>query len=124
MKKIVIVVAMLSSLAVMRGDAQSWTQLTPTTAITPTPRYNASGIYDEIGNNFVIFGGRNSSGNLNEVWSFNLDTLVWVNITPTDTNQPAKRFAHTAVYDRPSRRMIIWSGQGNEIGRASCRERV
>lgn len=96
------------------GDAicQSWEQLVPATAVAPTPRYNPSGVYDEAGNNLVVFGGRNSSGNLDEVWSFNFDSLVWANITPVDTPAPAKRFAHNAVYDSTSRRMFIWSGQG------------
>ena len=91
---------------------QTWTKLVAATSAAPSPRYNASGVYDEAGNNLVIFGGRNSGGNLNEIWSFNLDTLAWTNITPSDTNQPAKRFAHNAVYDPLSRRMFIWSGQG------------
>lgn len=106
-------VVMISILiSASQGRTQTWIKLTPASSTAPSPRYNASGIYDEVGNNFVIFGGRNSNSSLNDVWSFSLDTLTWTNITPSDTNRPAKRFGHIAVYDRPSRRMFIWSGQG------------
>ncbi len=92
--------------------AQSWSKLVPASGAPPAPRQNASSIHNPINNSLVIFGGRNDGGNLNDVWSFNLDSLVWTNITPADTPQPAMRFAHTAVYDPINHSMIIWSGQG------------
>ena len=94
------------------GLAQSWEKLRPTTAAAPAARYNATAIFDDYARNIVIFGGRNSDGNFNDVWCFNLDTLIWREITPADTIQPAKRFGHDAVYDPIGRNMLVWSGQG------------
>jgi len=106
---LVFVAATLSS---PRLVGQTWEKITPASTVTPSPRYNATVVVDDIGRNLLVFGGRGDSGNLNELWSFNLDSRLWSNITPTATNQPAKRFAHNAVFDPQSRTMLIWSGQG------------
>lgn len=88
-----------------------WIDISPDSSLRPSPRYNSSAVYDSVTNSMIIFGGRNTSGNLAEVWSFNLTTKTWTNITPSDTSPPP-RFAHTAVIDPTSRKMYIWSGQG------------
>lgn len=93
--------------------AQTWSQL-PTTG-NPPERSNAASIYLQAGNRMLVFAGRNSTGNLNDVWSLNLNTNEWQNITPTSGSMPAPRFTSNAVYDSLMNRMIIWSGQGTEL---------
>ncbi len=93
--------------------AQTWSQL-PTTG-NPPERTNAASIYLQAGNRMILFGGRTSTGNLNDVWSLNLNTNEWQNITPTSGAMPAPRFTSNAVYDSLMNRMIIWSGQGTEL---------
>ncbi|MBK8551241.1 MAG: T9SS type A sorting domain-containing protein [Ignavibacteria bacterium] len=93
--------------------AQSWVQL-PTIG-TPPERANASSIYLQSENRMIVFGGRNSTGNLNDVWSLNLSTNEWNNITPASGSMPSVRFTANAVYDSLLNRMIIWSGQGSAL---------
>jgi hypothetical protein len=62
-----------------------------------------------------MFGGRSSAGSLNEVWSLNLNTNQWENITPMSGSMPAVRITANAVYDSLLNRMIIWSGQGTQL---------
>ena len=93
--------------------AQTWTELTTTG--NPSPRANASAIYYPSENKIIMFGGRSSSGPSSEVWSLNLNTNEWENITPASGSMPAGRFTPNAVYDSLMNRMIIWSGQGTEL---------
>jgi len=59
----------------------------------------------------VIFGGDGSGGLDNDVWSLDLATGLWSNITPSGTS-PAAREYHTAVYDSLGDRMIVYGGLG------------
>ncbi|MDQ3019122.1 MAG: T9SS type A sorting domain-containing protein [Bacteroidota bacterium] len=93
--------------------AQTWLQL-PATG-NPMQRSNASAIYEQAGNRVIVFGGKTSSGNLNDVWSLNLNNYEWQNITPVSGQMPSPRFSQNAVYDSLMNRMIIWSGQGAEL---------
>lgn len=93
--------------------AQSWSQL-PTTG-NPAVRTNSTSIYVQSGNRMILFAGRNSTGNLNDVWSLNLNTNEWQNLTPSSGLMPAPRITPNAVYDSLMNRMIIWSGQGSEL---------
>lgn len=93
--------------------AQSWSQLSTTG--NPTERSNAASIYVQTGNSMIIFGGRTSTGNLNDVWSLNLNSNEWQNLTPSNGLMPAPRFTPNAIYDSLMNRMIIWSGQGLEL---------
>ena len=92
---------------------QQWSRLVPSTSIAPLPRRDATAIYDAVNHTMIVFGGRTWGGPVNEVWSFNLDSLRWTNLSPPpDSASPLPRFAHTAVFDPPTHKMFIWSGQG------------
>jgi hypothetical protein len=103
----------LATVFLAEATGQIWTELLPRTATSPSPRQNASAILDPVGNCLVVFGGRSGTGNLNEVWAFQLDSLAWSNITPTSGPAPAPRFAHNCVYDPIGHTMVMWSGQGS-----------
>ncbi len=111
--KLYILCLLLAALIPKYTSAQLWTQL-PTSG-NPTGRANASSIYISSGNRMIMYGGRNAAGTLNDVWSLNLNTNVWQDITPTSGLLPAPRFSQNAVYDSLMNRMIIWSGQGTEL---------
>jgi hypothetical protein len=72
----------------------------------PPKRRHAVGAYDAAQNWFIIFGGFGEEGYLNDVWAFDLDYDVWINITPG----PQPRIDQQAVYDPQSRRLIIYGG--------------
>ncbi|HLF19409.1 MAG TPA: kelch repeat-containing protein, partial [Bacteroidota bacterium] len=93
--------------------SQTWTQL-PTTN-NPSPRRNASAVYDPVQHRMVVFGGVDSTGNKNDVWSLNLSTMAWHMITPSSGNIPPVRFSHNAMIDTGFNRMLLWSGQGSGL---------
>ena len=62
--------------------AQTWVNLTPMQGEAPTPRTNATAIYDAANHRMIVFGGRGTSGDFNDVWVFDLTTNTWANLTP------------------------------------------
>lgn len=94
-------------LATSFAFGQQWTQLD---ASGPSSRRNAAAIYDPVGDRMILFGGRGSSGDLGDVWAFDLADDSWERIQP-DGEGPTPRFTHNAVYDATGHRMLIWSGR-------------
>ncbi|MBT3342198.1 MAG: T9SS type A sorting domain-containing protein [Gemmatimonadetes bacterium] len=94
----------------LSGDATEW--FWPDTALlnAPSPRQNAAGIYDPIRDRVIIFGGRSSSGDLDDVWELELSRLYWSQL-PTTGSAPSPRHTHNAVYDERTNEMLIWSGR-------------
>nr|NIR64458.1 hypothetical protein [candidate division Zixibacteria bacterium]NIV06486.1 hypothetical protein [candidate division Zixibacteria bacterium]NIX56492.1 hypothetical protein [candidate division Zixibacteria bacterium] len=92
--------------------AQRWQNIIPNSGDVPDPRSNAAAIYDPVNHRMILFAGKASSGDRNDVWAFDLNTSLWSDITPTSGSAPAPRFTPNAVYDAVDHRMIIWSGQG------------
>jgi hypothetical protein len=95
------------------GHAQNWLQLTPASGNAPAPRSNAAAIYDSLNHRLGVFGGKSASGNLNDVWAFDLRNNSWSELTPTSGSAPAPRFTANGVYNPAAQQMIIWSGQGS-----------
>lgn len=98
------------------ADAQSssnwqWRNLTPTSGQAPEGRRNGVAIYDPIGNRIIVFGGTGASGLLNDLWSFDPASRVWMKLNPTGTI-PSPRFGFDAVYDPFGHQMVIYAGQG------------
>jgi len=91
--------------------AQEWRNLTPADGLAPSPRVNPSTIYDPVAHRLVVFGGRGRSGDVDDVWSFDLASQTWQEITPQGGSSPTKRYTHNAVYDAANHRMIVWSGR-------------
>jgi hypothetical protein len=114
MKVVIKIAALLVCLAAVidTSHAQNWLQLTPASGNAPAPRSNAAAIYDSLNHRMVIFGGRSASGNLNDVWAFDLRNNTWSELTPTSGPAPAPRFTANGVYNPANQQMIIWSGQG------------
>ncbi|HEX9653318.1 MAG TPA: kelch repeat-containing protein [bacterium] len=72
----------------------------------PPRRRHSVGAYDSARNWFIICGGFGEEGYLNDVWAFDLNTDVWINITPG----PQPRIDHQAVYDPINHRLILYGG--------------
>ena len=94
------------------GDPQ-WVQLTPSGG-PPSPRENATGVYDTANNRMTIFGGDSAQGELGDVWVLTnangTETISpsWIQLFPSTQITP--RTDHTAVYDVNSNRMIVFGG--------------
>jgi hypothetical protein len=114
MQAIIKIAALLVCLTAVidTGYAQNWLQLTPASGNAPAPRSNAAAIYDSLNHRLVIFGGKSASGNLNDVWAFDLRNNSWSELTPASGSAPAPRFTANGVYNPAAQQMIIWSGQG------------
>ncbi len=87
--------------------AQEWAQLDAT---GPSARRTAAAILDPVGDRILLFGGRGSSGDLGDVWAFDLEQDTWRQIA-IEGDGPTPRFSHNAVYDPPGHRMLVWSGR-------------
>ncbi|MGH7596220.1 MAG: Kelch repeat-containing protein [bacterium] len=88
------------------GDTMGFWKQIKTKKSHPPKRRHAVGAYDAAQNWFIIFGGFGEEGYLNDVWAFDLDYDVWINITPG----PQPRIDQQAVYDPQSQRLIIYGG--------------
>lgn len=82
-----------------------WKQL-KTRQSHPPARRHAAGVYDSARNWFVIFGGFGHEGYLNDVWAFDLENDVWLNLTPG----PQPRLDHQAIFDPRRQRLVIYGG--------------
>jgi hypothetical protein len=104
--------------ALSLGDAPAWAQLAPS-GTSPRARYYHSMVYDAARDRMVVFGGRDSTSNLGEVWALTLaDTPAWALLAPTGT-PPTLRYGHAAVYDAARDRMVVFGGY-----RTSCQNDV
>ena len=74
----------------------------------PSPRTNASAIWDPVRDRMIVFGG--SDGALrNDVWALDLGALQWSILAPAGT-PPTGRAGHAAFYDPVRDRMIVVGG--------------
>jgi len=64
----------------------------------------------------LVFGGRSSGVELNDVWSLSLaGTPTWTQLSPTAA-EPGARWDHTAIFDVPRNRMVVYGGNIDFIG--------
>ena len=95
------------------GGTSTWIRLFPAGAV-PSGRSNQTATYDSVHNRLTIFGGSDSSGELNDVWVLtNANGLggppIWTELEPFSTF-PQARTNHTAVYLPVSNQMIVFGG--------------
>jgi hypothetical protein len=95
------------------GGTPTWTQLNPVgTPISARALHTA--VYDPVTNEMIVFGGQpNTAPLVNDTWVLsNANGLggapAWRQLNPSST--PGARFAHTAVYDPGTDRMIVYGG--------------
>jgi hypothetical protein len=114
MKSVIKIACLLvcSAAVIDTAPAQNWLPLTPASGNAPAPRSNMAAVYDSLNHRLIIFGGRAASGDLNDVWAFNLGNNSWSDLTPTSGAAPAPRFTANGIYNSAQQQMIIWSGQG------------
>ena len=104
------------------GGASAWTMLSVPGA-KPQPRVGANAAYDTTTNRLIIFGGKTSTGQVNDVWVLNHangtgGTPTWEQLSPTGlapgprggTNKRA-----SATYDTATQLMTMFGG-GTEFG--------
>ncbi len=93
-------------------DSGTWTQVDHPGG--PGPRYLASMSYDPVRRKLMVFGGNNDVLLNGELWSFQLDSLVW-RPEPYATISPSPREGHTAITDNQNQ-MVIFGGSTTKFG--------
>jgi hypothetical protein len=94
-------------------QAQSWQKIS-TQGDVPAVQH-ASAVLDTRTGNILLFGGITDKGNSNELWHFNMQTLTW-SLFPVNGNAvPKGRFTHVCMFDSLTHRLILFSGQGDEL---------
>lgn len=94
--------------------APVWSQLFPAGS-APSAREFATAVYDAFNQRMILFGG-NDGAYRNDTWSLNLSgTLSWSALMPAGI-PPSARTNHTAIYDAPGRRMVVFGGDNGVAG--------
>ncbi|NOT63956.1 MAG: hypothetical protein HOP19_27395 [Acidobacteria bacterium] len=86
----------------------SWTDWTPA-GTKPQVRCLLTGAYDKTNRRFIIYGGQRS-GPLGDLWSFDLATRTWENLSNATT--PSARYFTTSFVDAAGN-FIFFGGQTN-----------
>ncbi len=116
-----------NSNATWNFDGTTWTQVadatdpgcTDTCTSSPDPRSGAGMEYDPAVQQLVLFGGLDSSTNLNDTWTW--DGTTWTQVddgtdagcTASCTGSPAARSAIFLTYDETNRQTVLFGGQGS-----------
>jgi len=90
------------------GDDPHWDSLL-IGGLLPSKRLGQSAIYDPVRDRMLCFGG-DDGGVLADVWALSLgEPPTWSNLQPSGTSPDTRRY-HTAIYDPPRDRMIVFGG--------------
>lgn len=94
------------------STTHTWAWVHPAGTL-PSPRGQMAMAYDSVRERIVIFGGRDTAGNLlNELWEWDGATATWTDRTPVGTKPPARK-AHAMAYDSIRRKIMMFGGLGN-----------
>ena len=88
--------------------ASVWTEIS--TDPRPLARCLHTAAYDPVGYRMLMFGGQGGGNALNDLWSLDLDTGAWSDITPE--SGPGGRTFAASVYDPGSHQFVIFGGAG------------
>lgn len=102
--------------ALSLSGTPTWSQITPS-GTPPTERFEHTAIYDATRDRMIVFGGiDNVTGDLNDLWVLTFSgTPTWAPMTPSGT-PPIPRDSHSAVYDGPRDRMVVFGGYSSNDG--------
>jgi len=99
--------------------SETWTQYNPAGTL-PAARSCHSAIYDAANERMIVFGGYGAQGErFSDVWALDLSTPgaeSWTQLSPAGT-LPAARSYHSAIYDAPNARMIVFGGSDADYER-------
>ena len=84
-----------------------WKLVTPLAGPLPPTRRDHSLVTD--GATLYVFGGRNDSGDLADLWTFNSFNVEWTKVQASPG--PSPRHGHNAIWDVFIQRLIVFGGQ-------------
>lgn len=92
-----------------KWNGTNWLQLQP--VAVPTIRSECAMTFDAANGVYVMFGGRNTSGILNETWTFD-GVATWALKTPV--RSPSARVGAQMCYDSARGNVILFGGQNDK----------
>lgn len=99
----------------LNPDSGNWTDISPDAgAARPLPRCLHEAIWDTVSDRMLLFGGCASGYGpcpLGDLWSFDLSTRSWSEVTPA--TGPSPRTNPALVYDEANRRAILLAGSSD-----------
>ena len=98
--------------ALSLAGSPPWTPLPPA-GTPPPPRSGPAAIYDPLRDRMTVFGGVLDGFRFNDVWVLSLaGSPTWIPLAPGGTLPPTLS-GHTAIYDLPRDRMVVFGGSSN-----------
>lgn len=88
-------------------QALTWTDVSP--GLGPGERCLHAACYDAVGHRMIMFAGQNNFGPLDDLWTLDLNTDTWTELTPLP--KPSGRYFASLVYDAANRRATLFGGQ-------------
>ncbi|TMQ74017.1 MAG: hypothetical protein E6K81_01645 [Candidatus Eisenbacteria bacterium] len=86
-----------------------WTALAPSGS-PPPARFGHTAIFDAPRGRMVVFAGYDAGTFLGDIWALDLaGAPAWTAIAPSGT-PPGPRVSHTAIFDAPRNRMVVYGG--------------
>jgi hypothetical protein len=96
----------------LKAQTLSYSILQSTNGASPSARVDGTIAYDPTGRQIFMFGGQDSQGSRNDLWSYSLADRSWTQIDDSrSATRPQPRFGHTLVLDSARRRLILFGGQ-------------
>jgi N-acetylneuraminic acid mutarotase len=90
----------------------TWAKLNPSGTL-PVGRDSQAVAYDSSEGLMMVFGGRNSTGFLDDTWAYEPTTNTWTELSPSGT-APSPRTCSMA-YDPATHRLILFGGFNGDI---------
>lgn len=88
-------------------EQNRWEKITPKRKRPfPPSRRHAGSVADIQNNLWIIFGGKSEGGLLNDIWVFDMENDVWINVTPG----PSPRMDHIVFYEPRSGEIYLYGG--------------
>jgi len=97
----------------LTDGSEAWSQVR-TRGPLPPARGQHSAIYDGANQRMIVYGGHSRYHNFRDVWALDLTPGAerWSKLFP-DGDGPGARRWHTAIYDAPRSRMVVFGGGGS-----------
>ena len=87
--------------------ANTWTNLQPG-GTTPSARSGHAMVYDPEAKKVVLFGGKDSTGLLDDTWTYDVSANTWTQVK--SDKQPAARVGHSMAYDSSTKKTVVFGG--------------
>jgi hypothetical protein len=94
--------------------SKTWTKI-PETGGGPSARDYCQMVYDPVGNDLLLFGGADDSGDRNDLWAFDVTSNTWTRLSPSGTLPPARE-GHAMTYEPDKKQVLVFGGLNSDSG--------